>query len=474
MSHNISDALARELEQNHSPDLIKEHLTRDGYQEQEIEDALSHSSEALQAKKTQEVQSTNQIFTVKETLDHIGFGFVPNPFINILFNQIGGSYLIIGIVNGLKSSLSLLYSRWIQHRNQGEHYGKNFISKSGILFGFSFFLLSIAILLRNIPLFSISILLTGFGVVTYGDTYQYYRNTQLKKERMTPLLSFLTQYGLLLTALCLLAAGYLLESYPLDNPGTLSILGKTYPLYGYLLLFEITALCFILSGYVLSKVHEKPFSSVGESIPLRMVLREHLRQLFQNHRTLLLSLASITLGATQVLANTYYGLHIYHEFNHVFLKGFLNVAVISFIALLAALIAPGLVQKINQKIGITPLLVFGTLLTALPLLAFLYNPNLFSIIAANTLAVIGATTIGVGHDTLTKKLLREKERKPYFSSLSLLATLPFLILTTAGAFIAQYDIFLLFKILLGVLILVVFPLYFSLVVLANKPNQTPV
>ncbi|HLD04690.1 MAG TPA: MFS transporter [Candidatus Nanoarchaeia archaeon] len=471
MHPNINDVLARELGQNHSPEIIKQHLERDGYQDEEIEEAISKSSELVQAQKQQELRQTNRIFSFKEVLDRIGFGFVPNPFLNILFNQIGGSYFIIGLVNGLKSSLTLLYSRWIQYRNQSQHYGKNFISKSGILFGFSFFLMSIAILLRNVPLFFITILIAGIGVVTYGDTYQQYRNQQLKKERMTPVLRFLSQYGLILTAMCLLLAGYLLQMYPLDNPGHLTLAGKTYPLYGYLVLFELTALCFILGGYVLSKLHDKPITT-EEQPPFWRMMREHLAQ-FQNPRILLLSLAGIVLGATQVLANTYYGLHIYHEFQHTALEGFLNIALIYFIALLAALAAPSLVQKIHQKIGITPLLVFGTLLTTLPLLAFLYNPNLYAIGIANTLAVIGATTIGVGHDYLTKKLLREKERISYFTSLNMTAVLPFLLLTLGGAYLAQQDILLLFKTLLGLLILVVFPLYFTLVILANRRNPLP-
>jgi len=77
--------------------------------------------------------------------------------------------------------------------------------------------------------------------------------------------------------------------------------------------------------------------------------------------------------------------------------------------------------------------------------------------------------VGVSHGLLTIDLMSEKERKAYFSTYSLLITIPYLIMIPLGAYAAQaYGLRTLFLLLGLILALVVVPIYFVIIVMYKK------
>ena len=87
-------------------------------------------------------------------------------------------------------------------------------------------------------------------------------------------------------------------------------------------------------------------------------------------------LATVITTVLQIVGNSYYGIFIYQEFKEQFLGGFLNVALIFVIALLASISGSLLTKRFSKSLGEAPMLVFGTLLIALLPLTMFFKPML--------------------------------------------------------------------------------------------------
>ena len=151
----------------------------------------------------------------------------------------------------------------------------------------------------------------------------------------------------------------------------------------------------------------------------------------------------------------------------------MNVAIMYSLALIVAIIGPVITSKINKTVGIVPMFVFGTLLLSMLPLTIVYNPMHYpAMVVANSLSVLGAALIGSAQGTLSAKVLSAKDRQNFYSSSGFLSLIPFMILVTGGAYIAQtHGLSYLFKILgLGIIILVV-PLYFLIVLWASDKGS---
>ena len=197
--------------------------------------------------------------------------------------------------------------------------------------------------------------------------------------------------------------------------------------------------------------------------------KEDSRIFIKNRKVMLLTLAAIILTVIQIVGNSYFGIFIYQHFNHQFLGGFMNVALIFVIALIASISGTFLTKTFAKSIGEAPMLVFGTLLVALLPLTLYYNPNLYAIGLATALSIIGGAVVGVAQGLIAERLMSEKEQSTYFSGLGFISIFPTIILVTIGAIIAQMytlqTLFLGLGIALGVLVM---PLYFVLVLIIDK------
>ena len=193
-------------------------------------------------------------FVMKEVLDKIGFGFGSQQFLNVLFYLSGASIFLVGIVNGLKSVISMLLGIFAQEYNKLRRISKRFIGFSGILFGFSFLFMAMGRFISSSLVFSAALLLSGISVVIYGEFSQNFFTIGKKREA----LENIAKYGLIMTAISLVSAAVILDNYKDSASLAFSAFGAAHTIRmpGYLIVFEIAAIPFILSGYFLSSVDD--------------------------------------------------------------------------------------------------------------------------------------------------------------------------------------------------------------------------
>jgi len=470
MHKELEEKIIKAFELEKASEDIRTELVSQGYLEEEVVEAIQNIRGTEQSK---DEKANNKLLTIKEIFDRIGYGFASVQFINILFYLTGASFFLIGTINGMKTIISLIISSFIQEYAKFRDISKKFMSKAGILFGLSFLFIAMAVVIKSLPLFSLALLIGSVGIVTYGDLYNQLVEHTLKKEKMGKFLLRMSHYGVLVTGASLLLAGYLFDKFPVMNITKIMILGKTLPIYGYLISFEITAIAFILSGYVLHYIKQKKIETrelaKGFFRGYYHRIRVQIRSFVNNKYLFTLVFASSITGLVQILGNSYYGIFIYNKFKYLALGGFMNIAAIFTIAIVVSFLGPAFSNYLNKKVGLAPTMVFGTLLLAMMPLVSAYNPNILSITIANALSVVGAAILGMGQGLLIRKILNEEQRKLYFAALSLAVVIPFIILIPIGSFIAQaHGLVALFKVLSIILLAVAAPIYFVLVLFANK------
>lgn len=470
MGKELEEKIIRAFQQERASDEIKTELVSQGYLEEEVVEAIQNIQGPSQSRDD---KANNRLLTAKEIFDRIGYGFASVQFINILFYLTGAGFFLIGIINGLKTILSLIISSFLQEYAKITNVSKKFMSTAGKIFGLSFLVIAAAVVIKSLALFSLALLIGCVGVVTYGDLYNQLIEKTIKKEKMSKFLLRMSHYGVLITGASLLLAGYLFDKFPIFNVTTVDLFGKTLPIYGYLIAFEITAIAFILSGYVLHYIKEKkidsPEPTAGFFKGYYHRIKSQMKSFVNNRYLFTLVFASSITGLVQILGNSYYGIFIYDKFKDVAFKGFMNIAIIFAIAIIVSFIGPAFSNYINKKVGHAPAMVFGTLLLAIMPLVAVYNPNFVSITIANALAVIGSAILGMGQGLLIRKLLNEEQRKLYYAALSIAVIIPFIILIPIGSFIAQAaGLIALFKVLSVILLAIAAPIYFLLVIFANK------
>ena len=471
---DIADELKKGLLEGKSLGEIKSSLVAKGFLSSDIEDKINEVVMSKREDKKKEVSQVIKRFTIKELFDRIGYGFGSPQFVNILFAHTGASYLLIGTLNGLKAVLSVLFSSFLEQAYKTREISRRLIGASGVLLGFSFIFMAMARFFNSVPFFTASLLLGTIGVVSYGDLYEKL-TAGFKKEKRGYVLTKISQFGLIIIGASMLLGGYLMDKFPATGVRlTFELFNKTFSfkLYGYLLAFEISAIAFILSGYIISFIKERRLEeSIVESGEKKEViqsqfqtLKEHLGIFVKNRILLILLIATTISGLAQTMGNAFYGIFIYRYLNNEGFGSFTNVAVIFIIALFASLISPYITRKTSMAYGKFPMLAFGTVLMAIMPLTFYYNPNLLSISMGTLIGVIGAAITGVAHGLLTLDIIPEKIRQTYFGSFSLLITIPFLITTPIFSYIGQvYGLKTLFLINGAMLILIVLPLYFLVV-----------
>ncbi len=472
----ITNDVKKGLKKGFSMDRIREDLIKKGGTANDIDrELLSFSGKALSYKKTEEASNSKKV-CIKEFFDRIGYGFGSQHFVNILFFNIGASYFLLGILNGLRALLGVLLTSFLDDYSNFRPVKKKFIGLTGIVLAFSFMLIAISIFTRSVMLFAVSLIVSSIGAVSYGGLYQNLLRRSLAKEK-NHFLRYITVYGIIITSFCLLAAGYLMDKFPATGV-PFSVFGANLWVYGYLVVFFVAAICFFISGYVLSLIREK-HENFSSDVSLSYVFRVHLSRfrdnfpLFTKNKALLvLFIASTVTGFVQTLGNSYYAVYIYETFWGSYFGGFMNVAAIFLIALMASFFAPGIVKSNSKAYGKFPMLVFGTLLMAIMPLTYYYNPtNLVAISMGTLLGIIGAAIVGFAHGLLASDLMREDQRKAYFLTYGFLIALPYILFIPLGSYVAQvFGLRLVFLALGIILSCFVVPLYVLIIVL-NRKNE---
>ncbi|MGM5481695.1 MAG: hypothetical protein ACQESE_04785 [Nanobdellota archaeon] len=457
-----SDKTSQQREEEHSKKPVQNESLDDAGADQE-------QNQIQQVRKR--YKKLNSSFTRKELLDRIGYGFGAPQFITILFFLTGASPFLVGIINGFRDLLSSLFSSFLQEFSQVKTFSKKFISSAGILFGFSLIGVVLAIRSSSVWLYATALLIGSFGIVAYGEMHHRIINASLRHERRSRFLKSVTHYGLLITAVTFFISGFLLQKFGMGGE-TLTIFSMTIPLSGYFISFEIAAVAFILSGFILS---ETPIKEEQKTYRLGTFIKEYFRngiaetgRFLKNKYLFFLFLGALLLGVVESLGASFYGYHIFTIFKDQYFGGFFNIAIIFVVALLASTTGPAIIRYLQRHIGLAPMFVFGTLLMAFLPLILVYNPHFYAVIVATSCAIIGSSILGVGQGLLAQKLLPRAERVPFFNSLGLVIALPFIILVPLGSFLATIDFLLLFKVIIITLVAIVAPLYFILVLISHK------
>ncbi|MBU0666658.1 MAG: hypothetical protein KKC26_04815 [Nanoarchaeota archaeon] len=473
MGEDLLSFIEHGFQDNQSLSDLKKQLMEKGFLEDEIDTEIErfaarvHSDKALSSKKL------SKLFALKEIFDRIGYGFVSNPFINILFLHSGASYFFIAFVNGLKMILSLFLSSYFKEFSKVHYIGKKLIKRGGVIFGFSFLLMAVGRVVKNPLIFAFAILIGCAAVVTHGEFYLRFLRENLSDKNRGFFLTKVAYFGILITALSLLISGFVMDFFPSSGSFKINLFGKSIAVYGYLICFEITAFVFIISSYVLSFIKEnivvsktRVFSFFGEFFSRAKL---HMGVFLNNKIVLLLALTSAISGILQVLGTSFYGIFIYEFFKTSFLGGFLNVSFVFVIAVLVSFLGPLVTRKLKDYIGVSPMLVFGTLLSAMLPLALVYNRSIAVVCAASALSILGGSIVGVGQSLFTRKLLFEEERRIYFSFLGFVTALPLLILVPFGSYlVGAVGLTTFFKILIFATCFIVAPLYFLMVILYER------
>jgi hypothetical protein len=309
--------------------------------------------------------------------------------------------------------------------------------------------MAIAIFINSVVVFSFAILISSICVIIYGESKGFFKLSGSKVY----LIEKITKYSLIITAMSLFIAAYLMDKYPASGtPILLRIYNDlfSFKIYGYIIVFEIAAISFILAGYVLSHV-KKEISQVK-----KLQIGNNFNLFIKNKVLLLFAITNIIISLVQTIGYSYYGIFIYQNFNKVLFGGFLNVAMVFLISVFTSLIGY-FITKINTKVYRKfSMFIFGTIMIAFMPFSYFLKPNLVLITMGTIIGVIGSSAVGVTNGLLVIDMIGHNLRQAYFSFTNLVSIPFFLVMAPILAYIAQvYSLNLLFLLLTSILVILI-------------------
>lgn len=401
-------------------------------------------------------------------VDKVGAGFSSIQFLNILFSFTGASFLMIGLVNAVKSALNTITSSIVKKKSE-ENLSSDLMIVSGLFFGFSFLFIALGVSLKWKWLFAASLVIGSVFFVIHGDMFQIFLERYMKKFKPGIFGGKVAFTGTIVIALAILLSAFIMENISFTGEYfNLPLIGKSI-FYGYLLSFEVAAFAFILSSYLLMRVNVvlAPVKE-GESESYRRGyfadLKYNASKFCKNKYLFTLAATTVFVGAFQAIMNSFLGIYVYNEYQELWLGGFLNVGIMLALSLIIVILGPYISGRMSRNFGVVPLFVFGTLLMALLPFVIIHNNYFPAVVAANMLSVLGAAMIGSGHNIVAVRLLNEKDRESYYTSAGVVSLIPFMFIVGILSFLAQQKGLLeLFNFVWIGIIACLFPLYFMVV-----------
>lgn len=481
MAEDLSKQIESGLKNNRTLAEVKQDLVSQGYLEQDIDSAAKILSGKI-SKTSSDIQ-TIKLLDRKLMLDRISYGFGSNQIINILFTFTGANLFLIGLINALKSGIVTILSGLVTEYTKKNTLSNKFIMVSGLLFGFSFIVLSTGVALRNKTLFATGLLLGSIGVVVYGESF---RNMMIKKlggMSFSVMMARFTVIGIIITALSLVLSALIIDAFPLSGVmfhltlPTGHIL--PYKVHGYLIAFLITAVASILSAHFMSKIkhdnkkEDKPGLLDFISFYFKERISEKIRIFISNKYLVVIGLATLGVAVFQSIINSYIGIFIYVTYAENFFQGFMNIGMLFAVALLLSVLGPIAAAKLNKYLGLAPMFVFGALIMTIMPLTIVYSPEqppfYPALLVAAALSLIGAGIIGSGQSILISRLLNSEERQTFYESNGLIMLVPFLVVTiTISWYAYKLGIVGIFKYLSIGAIAFLLPIYMILVIWSTK------
>ncbi len=454
-----------------NPESIEKGLLQKGFHKDDVDRAIHHVTGKILSDKKYEKSKLERRFFLKEVFDRIGFGFGSEQYVNILFLLSGAPYFLIAIVNGIRAMISSGLSSYIRDYTHEKGVSKWLLSYSALALGLAFVFMATATFFRYVWLFVIALIAGSIGVVAYGEFYQTTLKDALREEKRGSM-ELVYKYGLFITIISLLIGAYLMDRFEIYG-SSLSILGmEISPRFmGYFIAFGIAALFFILAGYMLCFIQQKTRSMTLKELlahmpQYAMKIKSDMNIIINKKSIFILAIAGSLTGMVQILGNSFYGIFIYDHFRDYGFGGFMNVAMISILALLVSLFTPHITRQNAKAYGKYPMLIFGTVLMAIMPLAFYYNPNLVSLGIGTILGVMGAAIVGIANGLLSHELMPPNMKSNYFSAYTILTIIPYFITVPLGAFLVHAVGIQRMLLFLGLLLIVlVVPLYFALLLI---------
>ncbi len=459
------DGLEKEVEQwvdsGVSFEVIEQRLTERGVLEEDADKVLGKLMKKIKTKKKPD--HTKALF-YKEFFDRIAYGMGSQQFVNVLFMLSGASYFLIGLISGIREIIGSFLGSYLNHYSAKHWVSRKIIGLTGILFGFCFVLMGLARFYKSVWLFVFALIAATIGVVSHGEFYSRLQKRIPKEQGWA---KHMYKHGIIITALSLLAGAVILDKFRF-----LAVSG--YIINSYMIVFGIAALCFIISGVVISSFNEKrldPEQHPDEFGHYFKTIKVNAKAIFQNKLVVLLVIAATISGFVQVLGNSFYGVFIFEKFLNTGFGSFTNIAVVFVLSLMGSMLTPIIIKHNTKESGKFPMLIFGTMLMAIMPLTYYYNPNLLSIGLGTILGVIGSAIVGIAQGLLAGEIIHHELRESYFRMHSLITVIPYLITIPLGAYFAQnYGLGKLFLVLGLLLVGFVVPLYFIVMVIFERKN----
>ncbi|MBI3033594.1 hypothetical protein HYY72_00345 [Candidatus Woesearchaeota archaeon] len=378
----------------------------------------------------------------KETLDYAGFSLTSPQFMNVFLFISGASIFLIGIVNAARVFLNTISAGLAERMNPS----RITILFAGLLLSATLLAMIFAISSSNPLILAGTLLASGMIIAIMGT----FRQSE-PASKNEPKIAHRALYNSAIGSAILLITGLALDRVS----------------SGYSLVLSAAALVFLISTILKmlmpSKSEmKKTLGSVKEGLGF-------LRESSKNPFLLILLINMVIITSAQIASNSFYGVFIYNNFFITGIGGFANIAIIFSIAIIASLIGPKISLINFKEIGNFPLLVFGTAISSITPLSYVFSPNLASIGAATFLGMIGGAISGVSLGLYIGSRLQGELRQKYYSIMAY-ATVPSAMIASLIAYIGQ-SMGLVFIFLTSGIMLIAASMVFFIMVLLYKERE---
>jgi uncharacterized protein YoaH (UPF0181 family) len=468
MDRKAIDLAKEKINQVMDVEVSKQVLINQGYSAGEADDIVNQALLEIEEEKKRETRKRKKDLTGIEFLDRTAFGMSSVQYINIFAYIFGANLFLIGLAHSIINSLQLFFTFVLENGSKLKRFFT--AERSKFLAILMLLIMAYFALIKNFYGLLVALILYSLFISFYNIRYPRKSLRILKVEKRDFILRNIVLIGVMITSLGIYLGGWFLDYYMLSNFLGLHVFG--YQLNPPALIFAAAAFLLLISEFILLKYRKE--SNIQEQVVGRV--SEKIRQAFKfisnikaNKNLLILFLGSSFAFMVSLLVNSYLGIFIYTRLSDFGFGAFRNVAIIFIIAIISSLIGPWVVRKNAAEIGKLPLLIFGSLLTAILPFALFLNKGFTSMALATLLGILGSSISESALGLTFMDIIRTETRKLYFNSIRMLLWLPTLILSAIGAFIAfQFGLKVLFLGLAIIQIGLVFPLYFALLIIESR------
>lgn len=466
MEFDLSDTIGQRLKSKSPPGKEKGGMRGPAPAESSIANAEMAFEGRTPGKKS---EGGHLSYVIKDFFDRVSYGLSSSHFLNILLSLIGGSILLVGLANAAKAILSTAISLLSREYSRKKSLHKRTVGYSAVLLGISFILVSASVFYRAVWLFVPSFLLGAVSAVVYGNLYQNMFRIRMVEIRKVHIIGRLTYTGLLVTAMSIWLGAWLLESFGINGKAvSFELFGRIIGmrLFGYAIALNMAAVSIVISGYIIyflywKKIEEKTRLSLREAVNgIASRYAETLRATRKDKVLSALAFTGIIIAALQALGNSYFAIFIFRRMAYQGFGGWMNVAVVFIMALIATIVSPYVTRSASRAYGRFPLLAFGACLMAIMPLSYYYRPTLISVAMGTIAGVLGASINGIATGIILKNCLKDIEMG-HFLQMKSISSIPFYaIIIPLGACLAYFKgMETLFLAISAALVLAVLPVY---------------